>query len=216
MSLISVLQIPVSLKSKVPTQLCITHAKYDFLGLLSVTESLASRGRKLHDSPLQRQQPTYAPDVIMRVGVVASHHKLVVSYIEDGQLVLIQGENKSMRLLLTNSGSRPISEVWMVAGAEDEILVGVTDNDVMQNCAYLNWEVFIFLGDFVSLVAMGVTEVIRSPNSLEPQKPYRLSLSGSNHSSILEPGNSVEVSFILHAETIGNHDLCLLFVFREV
>jgi trafficking protein particle complex subunit 8 len=63
---------------------------------------------------------------------------------------------------------------------------------------------------------MGVSEVIRSPNSLEPQKPFRLSLSGSNQSSMLEPGNSVEVSFILHAETIGNHDLCLLFVFGEV
>ena len=149
MNLTSVLQIPVSLKSKVPTQLSITHAKYDFLGLLSVTESLASRGRKLHDTPLQRQQPTYAPDVIMRVEVVASYHKLVASYIEDGQLVLIQGENKPMRLFLTNAGSRPISEVWMVAGAEDEIWVGGTDDDVIQDCAYLNWEVFFF-GDFVS------------------------------------------------------------------
>ena len=141
MDLTSVLQIPISLKSKAPTQLSITHAKYDFLDLLSVTESLASRGRKLHDTPLQRQQPTYAPDVIMRVEVVASHHKLVASYMEDGQLVLMQGENKSMRLLLTNAGSRPISEVWMVAGAEDEIWVGAADNDVMQNCAYLNREV---------------------------------------------------------------------------
>ena len=145
MNLTGVLQIPVSLKSKFPTQLSVTHAKYDFLGLLSVTESLASRGRKLHDTPLQRQQPAYAPDVIMRVEVVASYHKLVASYIEDGQLVLIQGENKLMRLLLTNDGSRPISEVWMVAGAEDEIWVGATDDDVMQDCAYLNWEAFFFL-----------------------------------------------------------------------
>ena len=177
-----------------------------------MTESLASRGRKLHDTPLQRQQPTYAPDVIMQVEVVASHHKLIASYIEDRELALIQGEHKSMKLLLTNAGSRPISEVWMVAGAEDEIWV---DNDVMQNCAYLNCGVFFF-GDSVSHVAMGMTEVIRSPNSLEPQKPYRLSLSGSNQSSILGPGDSVEVTFVLHAEAIGNHDLCLLFVFREV
>lgn len=144
MNLTGVLQIPVSLKSKVPTQLSITHAKYDFLGLLSVTEPLASRGRRLHDTPLQRQQPTYAPDIIMRVEVVASHHKLIASYIEDEQLVLLQGENKLMRLLLTNAGCRPIREVWMVAGAEDEIWVGAADNDVMQDCAYLNWAVFYF------------------------------------------------------------------------
>jgi hypothetical protein len=140
MNLIGGLQIPVSLKSKVPTQMSITHAKYDFLGLLSVTESLASRGRKLHDTPLQRQQPTYAPDIIMQVEVIASYHKLIASYIEDGQLVLMQGETKSMRLLLTNAGSRLINEVWMVAGAEDEIWVGASDNDAMQDCAYLNWD----------------------------------------------------------------------------
>lgn len=119
-------------------QLSITHAQYDFLGMLSVTESLASRGRRLHDTPLQRQQPAYAPDIIMQVEVVASHHKLVASYIEDEQLFLMQGENKLMRLLLTNAGSRPISEVWMVAGVEDEVWVGPTVNDVMQDCAYLN------------------------------------------------------------------------------
>lgn len=33
---------------------------------------------------------------------------------------------------------------------------------------------------------------------------------------MLEPGNSIEVPFILHAETNGSHDLRLLFVFREV
>lgn len=179
-----------------------------------MTEPLASRGRRLHDTPLQRQQPTYAPDVIMRVEVVASHHKLVASYIEDEQLVLIQGENKSMRLWLTNTGSKPIGEIWMVAGAEDEIWVG--DGDIMRDCAY---ELFILVICTSRIwIAMAVTEVIRSQNSLEPQKPYRLSTSGSNQSSssVLEPGDGVEVPFIFHAETTGSHELCLLFVFREV
>jgi trafficking protein particle complex subunit 8 len=72
----------------------------------------------------------------MRVEVVASHHKLVASYIGDERLVLIQGENKSMRLWLNNAGSMPISEIWMVAGAEDEIWVGAADKDVLQYCAY--------------------------------------------------------------------------------
>lgn len=98
-----------------------------------MTEPLASRGRRLHDTPLQRQQPTYAPDVIVRVEVVAADHKLIANYIEDEQLVLSQGENKLMRLWLTNAGSRPIGEVWMVAGAEDEIWVGAA---VLQDCAY--------------------------------------------------------------------------------
>lgn len=67
----------------------------------------------------------------------------------------------------------------------------------------------------MDLAARGVPEVVRSHNSLEPQKPYRLLISSSS-SSMLEPGDSVEVPFILHTEITGSHDLYLFFLFREV
>lgn len=60
------------------------------------------------------------------------------------------------------------------------------------------------------------TEIIRSSNSLKPQEPQRLPLNGADGSTKINPGESVEVPAILHAETPGDHELCLLFVFREV
>ncbi|PPQ67072.1 hypothetical protein CVT25_005673 [Psilocybe cyanescens] len=186
--------VPISLRAKQSTALNITHAKYDFLSLLSTTESLAFRGRRLHDTPLQRQHPTYAPDVVMKVDVVPSEHRLFVTFIEDERLVLLQGENKQTRLWLTNAGSKPIGEVWMIAGADDEIWLGTSDK--FENSSL-------------------ETEVIRSSNSLKPQEPQRLSLNGAGGSTTINPGESVEVPAIFHAEILGDHELCLLFVFRE-
>lgn len=60
-----------------------------------------------------------------------THHKLLVDYVDDDQLVLTQGENKSLRLRLSNIGPRPIGEIWMVSGVDDDVYVGV--NDVMDN-----------------------------------------------------------------------------------
>lgn len=127
------LVVPISLMSTRPAKLSITHASYEFLSLLEVKESLACRGRRLHDTASQRQAPTYATDVLMQVEVVPSDHKLIVDFVFDEQLVLLQGEIKFLKLWLTNSGTNPISEVWMVSGAEDEVWVG--PEDVFVDCA---------------------------------------------------------------------------------
>lgn len=57
-----------------------------------------------------------------------------------------------MRLWLTNAGSRSIGEVWMVAGAEDEIWIGAAGNDVMQDCAY---ELAMFVFGDLHLMRLG-------------------------------------------------------------
>lgn len=126
---------PIALKSRRPANLSVTHAKYDFLGLLPILESLASRGRRLHDTALQRQTPTYAPDVVMQVKVVPSDHKLDVKTVDGaGLLVLLQGQNRSTTLWLTNSGTFPINEVWMVSGADDEIWMG--SEEIFDKCEW--------------------------------------------------------------------------------
>ncbi|KAF4623241.1 hypothetical protein D9613_002112 [Agrocybe pediades] len=189
------ISVPISLKPKRSAKLRITHARYNFLSLLPITESLASRGQRLHATALQRQKPTYAPDVFMQVEVVPSDHRLLVTFVEDSRLVLLQGENKSIRLWLKNAGDKPISEVWMISGPEDEIWLGEHDYKSTDS----------------------KTETFRSFNSLKPQAPRRLPLLGTDQSStILNPGQGIEVPVIVHAGmATGNFDLDLLFVFRE-
>ncbi|KAJ7293446.1 ER-golgi trafficking TRAPP I complex 85 kDa subunit-domain-containing protein [Mycena rebaudengoi] len=185
--------VPITVKSSRPTSLTFTHVTYEFLSLLPTTESLASRGRRLHATPAQRQQPTYAPEVLIKVDIVEAAHKLLVNFVDDRRLVLGEGESKSMRMWFVNRGNKPIGQVWMVAGEEDEIWVG--DH-----------------GDDDSTPA---TEVTRSPNSLAPRRPYRIPMINGEDSTYLQPGDGVEIPALLHATKTGEQELCLLFVYRE-
>lgn len=53
------------------------------------------------------------------------------------------------------------------------------------------------------------TDVSRSDNSLSLQQPYHLPMT-------LQPGDSTEVSVTIHASQVGERELSLLFVYREV
>ncbi|KAJ8702429.1 hypothetical protein PTI98_001141 [Pleurotus ostreatus] len=185
--------IPIALKSSQPTSVTITHVTYDFLGLLPVIEPLAYRGRRLHDTQAQRITPTYAPDVQLKVNVAEASHKLFINFVDDSRLVLSQGERKPMSLWFSNTGSTPVDEIWVVASPDDEL---------------------IFEG-----VETGVEEVyadadgcLRSLNSITSQQPRRIRL--PNHPS-LQPGDSASISVLLHADGVGEQELCLLFVYRN-
>jgi len=115
--------IPISLKSTRPAKLGVTHAVYDFLSLMPTKESLARRGRRLHDTLLERQSRAYAPDAFMNIEVLPSDHRLTIKFATE-HLRLMQGENCSLQVSLLNSGSNPIGEIWMIAGAEDDVWVG--------------------------------------------------------------------------------------------
>ena len=116
--------IPISLKSTRPAKLGVTHAVYDFLSLMPTKESLARQGRRLHDTLPQRQSRAYAPDTFMSIEVLPSDHRLTVKFANNEDLRLIQGENRPLQISLLNSGSNPISEIWMIASAEDDVWVG--------------------------------------------------------------------------------------------
>ncbi len=60
------------------------------------------------------------------------------------------------------------------------------------------------------------TEVLQSTNTLAPREPYRVPLDAIHSAPQLEPGEEVQLPFILHAAHHGEKDLSLLFVFREV
>lgn len=181
--------IPVSLKCSQPASLTISGAKFEFLSLLSVTESLAARGRRLHDTQAQRVTPTYAPDVLPKVDVSPGTNKLMPTFVEDGELVLKQGETRELKLWVLNSGSCPVEELWVVTGDEQEVWLGVEKDD---------------------LATSSKTEILRSSNSLKPSQPQRIPLSQP-----LRPDQGTDVSVLLHGGQTGTHDLLLLFAYRD-
>lgn len=94
---------------------------YNFLGLLPTTESLARHGRRLQDTPQQRQTVTYAPDILIRTDVEEASQELAISFENDGLLVLNEGEQLPMKFWMTNVGHKTIGEIWLVSGPEDQI-----------------------------------------------------------------------------------------------
>jgi hypothetical protein len=91
-------------------------------------EALSFRGRRLQDTLLQRQQPTYSSDVTVHVVVEETNHKLLANFVDDARLTFAQGETKILPLWFSNSGTKPIHEIWIVCGPEDEIWVGVEED----------------------------------------------------------------------------------------
>ncbi|KAI0361180.1 hypothetical protein OH77DRAFT_1417397 [Trametes cingulata] len=191
--------IPVAVKCRRPAALTVTHAVYNFISLLPVTESLAVRGRRLNDTPVQRQGKVYAPDVMIRVEVEEAGQRLHAHFVDDRHLVLAQGEYKHQRVWLTNSGTRPISELWVLAGEEDELWIDGSAADVPE----------------ASSSSPPKHELLQTSNSLAPRQPYRVSLEAIHSAPQLAPGEEVQLPFILHAAHHGEQDLSLLIVFRE-
>jgi hypothetical protein len=56
-------KIPMSILARQPMTLQISHVSYVFLSLLPAKEPLVSRGRRLQDTPHQRQNKVYSPDI---------------------------------------------------------------------------------------------------------------------------------------------------------
>jgi trafficking protein particle complex subunit 8 len=117
---LTLLQIPISVTCSQPASLVITHVTYEFLALLPATESLAIRGRRLHDTPQQRQNKEYAPDILTRIEVEDAGLRLQAHFVDDRHLILVHGERKQMDIALSNTGNLPISELWLLTGPQDE------------------------------------------------------------------------------------------------
>ncbi len=141
----------------------------------------------------------------MKFDVAEATHRLGASFVEDGRLRLVQGEKELMHLWLANLGSRPVREIWMVPDPKDEIWVGDAVEDESKN---EEEEAREKGHDEITSFA----EVIRSSNSLSPPKPLRI----PTPDGTLGPGDGISIPLTLHTEVLGEKQLCLFFVYREV
>lgn len=116
-------KIPLSILARQPMTLQISHVSYMFLSLLPAMEPLVTRGRRLQDTPHQRQNKIYAPDDVIKVEIEDAIQRLSAQFLDDSRLVLYHGECREMRIWLSNVGTQAISEIWLVGGEDDEFCV---------------------------------------------------------------------------------------------
>jgi hypothetical protein len=123
-------KIPMSILARQPMTLQISHVSYVFLSLLPAKEPLVSRGRRLQDTPHQRQNKVYSPDIAVEVEVEEATQRLSAQFSDDSRLVLYHGECRQMRIWLSNIGTREIGDIWLLGGEDDEFCAdGSTDQE---------------------------------------------------------------------------------------
>jgi trafficking protein particle complex subunit 8 len=202
-------QVSIAIRALEPTTLVVYQVKYDFLSVLSVTESLASRGPRLHGTPAQMRSVTYGPDVYLKVDVAPSDNKLSAAFADECEIVLKHGEIREMSIHLTNTGTKPISEVWLVMGGEEELWVGREEESEARECSHGQRIRCHSLNNY--LTARPPTDIVRSVNSLKCPEPLDVRLSEP-----LQPGVATDLSLCIHVEQPGSQEFQLLFLFREV
>lgn len=188
-----------------------TRLLYSFLGLLPASESLAVRGRRLHDTAYQRQNKIYAPDVLPKVEIEGREQRLTASLTDAQPDVLARGEIVRISLRLENTGTRNIGEVWLVHSPSDEILV----EESRINAGPQN-DLFLLDLILIPYLIVDPSDTFVSTNSVQSPEPIRLPLQPVLDKSVLEPDSAVEIPFELHASEAGRLDLHFMLVFREV
>ncbi|KAH8120206.1 ER-golgi trafficking TRAPP I complex 85 kDa subunit-domain-containing protein [Phellopilus nigrolimitatus] len=184
--------IPIAIKSRSPCSFKISRISYEFLGLLPASESLAVRGRRLQESALQRQSKMYAPDVLLKVQVEAAEHRLAAAFTDTQPRNLAHGEQATMSLQIENNGLRDIGEIWLVHGPSDEIWLGENQN-----------------------ISGNSFETITSSNCIRSPSPISVPLQSLLGTPTLQPEETVDVPFVLHAAGTGFLDLHFMIIYRE-
>lgn len=97
----------------------ITHLTYTFLSLLPISESLAVRGPRLHQTPAQRQSVVYGPDIVLTVDVEEGGPRLDLSLSKSSEVDLQRvtlgtGECLELTLDVRNTGKRHVDDIWIM------------------------------------------------------------------------------------------------------
>ncbi|KAL1737123.1 ER-golgi trafficking TRAPP I complex 85 kDa subunit-domain-containing protein [Schizophyllum commune] len=193
--------IPIAVTAHRPASLTFAYVTYTFLSLLPAKEPLTYRGTRLHATPAQRQNATYAPDVPLKAAVRDRAHRLQARFVDDTDghtLLLSEGETRNLTLRISNDGLRPVGELWIVPSERDEDDIWWAEVEV----------------DETEKVE-GEQEVVRSENSLLPPPPMRISLRNAAGEPVLQPGETMDLPITLHAANVGERELSLLFVYRQ-
>lgn len=107
----------------------LTELTYKFFASIPCSEPLSTRGRRLNDTAVQRQNKTYATDVFVEIETDECKQRLDASFVEDEQVALIQGERKRLELLINNTGVEDVGEIWVISGSENVVWIGESVDD---------------------------------------------------------------------------------------
>ncbi|KDQ08436.1 hypothetical protein BOTBODRAFT_148671 [Botryobasidium botryosum FD-172 SS1] len=193
--------LPISVVCSQQTALRIPRATYSFLSLLPVSESLATRGKRLNDTVAQRQSVMYPPDVVMKTEVGVGGGRLRAELVGGADdISLAHGELRRVVVKVSNVERVPVREIWYVPDEGGMFWLDSENNRKIYPHQHAQ---------------SARSEIFASSNSIAAPEPHPLPLDQLHSSSALHPGEFLMLPFLAYGESIGSHDVILLFVFRE-
>lgn len=121
--------------------MAVADARYNFISQLPIKEDLHIRGHRLNSTAAERGGIVYSAPTTMNVAVKKDGCVLDVELVQrgneyDDELVLVQGEIRSMILRLTNRGNTELKEVWITI--DPSVTFWIDDNDDGPTGKYLD------------------------------------------------------------------------------
>jgi hypothetical protein len=191
-------------------KLVLTELTYKFLGSIPCSEPLSARGRRLNDTAAQRQDKTYALDVSVEIETEERRQRLDASFVEDEEVLLLQGERKGLELWINNTGVEDVNEIWMVSGSEDVVWIENTASERQAGESLTNKT------NEINPVSGSSEEVFHSPNSVSNPTPSPIQIEDYTETRALKPGGHFRLPIVYHADRVEDGNICLMFVYRLV
>lgn len=114
--------------------LSVVEARYNFISQLPIKEALHIRGQRLNTTPAEKRGIAYSASTTMTVSVKRGGCVMDVELIQTGNeydedLVLVQGEIRSIILRFTNRGTTELKEVWITVDPSVTLWIDGDDSE---------------------------------------------------------------------------------------
>lgn len=201
--------------------LSFTSISFNFLSLLPCTESLATKGKRLNDTPAQRLGAVYAPDVLVQIDVREAGARLASRFIAPFEMTDDdddEDDTKTMRSgIVGNSGTNQTNfeayqeEISVFDGeirAETLVVKNIGIRAVSDAWLILPTDGSVWIGSDDEEDAENSNEVLHQ--SMKAPSPHHLS------NLTLQPGETIDVPVVMRHTGEGASTISVLVVFRDV
>ena len=165
----------------------VTGIKFTFAELLPLYDSFKKRGKRLTSTKQQRMEPTYAPDMTLRISVHEPKPALSVQFVSPPSSMFL-GEETEVAASLKNIGSVPITDVRTLCSVPEAAKLLLTDD--MKR-----------LDDGEHAIS----------NDLHGSSPQSINLG----TTTIAPNEEAQIQFLLRGVQPGQTKLAWLFVFAD-
>lgn len=147
----------------------------------------------------------------MTVRVQDKDQRLEVIFVEDDLETVWEGELSKISLRIENTGSKPLQEIWLVAGPDDHIWLESSSSEYLREIHPTTSHT-----GTASESSSQWNGSSHWSNTIRFSDPLPIPIEEMLGSASISPSQSIDLPLCLHAVRSGDQHLRVLVVYREV